>query len=58
MVVRHICSAYSANEDERRVALVEDMLVQVRHAIVPDGNVREEWKCPGVSSTNDERVDL
>lgn len=54
-MIEHI---YSANENEGRVALVEDMLIQIRYPIVSDGDMWQERKGPGVSSPNDECINL
>lgn len=49
---------YGADEDESRISLVEDMLIQIRHPIVPDRNVRKERERPRVPSAYDESINL
>lgn len=51
-------TTYSADENESRITLVEDVLVQIRHPVVPDRDVRKEWQRPRVSRAYDESIDL
>jgi hypothetical protein len=49
---------YRANEDKRRITLVEDMLIQIRHAVVPNRNMWKERQRPRVSCAHDESINL
>jgi hypothetical protein len=48
--------AYSANEDERRITLVKDMLIQIRCPVVPDRNVWKKRQRPRVSCAYNESI--
>jgi hypothetical protein len=50
--------AYSANEGKSRITLVKDMLIQIRHAIIPDRDMRKERQCPRVTCAHDESVNF
>lgn len=54
---REAC-AHGADEEERRVGGVDDMLIQIRHSIVPDFHRGQEGQRPGVARAEDEVVDV
>ena len=50
--------AHRADEEERRVGGVDDVLVQIRHSVVPDLHRGQEGQRPGVARAEDEVVDI
>jgi hypothetical protein len=50
--------AYSANKDKSRIALMENVLIQIWHSVVSNWDMRKERERPGVSSPYDESINI
>lgn len=49
---------YSANEHESRIALMENVLIQIWHSVVSNWDMWKERERPGVSSPYGESIDI